>query len=381
MSENMSQIKENISIYIHWPFCIKKCPYCDFNSFVTKDIDHQKWTTAYLQSIKKYYSEILKNRLISTIFFGGGTPSLATPNMIFAIINALADKSEIASNVEITLEANPTSVEAQKLSEFKSAGINRVSMGIQSLRDTNLQFLGRNHSVKESLHAIDVVSKIFHNYSLDFIYALPHQTLSEWEAELQEAISLANGHMSIYQLTIENGTKFGVMARQGLLNEIDQEVAADMFEMTYNITKSQGLDRYEVSNHAKPGYESLHNLNYWRYGDYIGIGPGAHGRITKNSLKVMTIDKKQPEIWLNEVMSKNNALEVNQTLQDEDVRIESVMMGLRTIEGVNRNLIKCKDEIIQQLIADGMILQESEIIRTTKNGLAVLNTITQMLCS
>ena len=356
----MSKIKENISIYIHWPFCIKKCPYCDFNSFVTKDIDHQKWTEAYLQSIQKYYSEILQDRTITTIFFGGGTPSLATPNMISSIINALTDISGIANNIEITLEANPTSVEAQKFSEFKSAGINRVSMGIQSLRDANLQFLGRNHSVKESLHAIDAVSKIFHNYSLDFIYALPHQTLSEWETELREAISLANGHMSLYQLTIENSTKFGAMARQGLLNEIDQDIAADMFEMTYNITASHGLDRYEVSNHAKPGYESLHNLNYWRYGDYIGIGPGAHGRITKDAVKIMTVDKKQPEIWLNEVMSKGNALEINQTLEDEDVRIESIMMGLRTVEGINRNLIKCKDNIIQQLIVDGMISRGNE---------------------
>ena len=377
----MSEVKKPISIYIHWPFCIKKCPYCDFNSFVAKDIEHQKWTEAYLQSITQYYSEILKDRIISTIFFGGGTPSLATPNMISAIIENLANVSEIAKNVEITLEANPTSVESQKFSEFKSAGMKRVSMGIQSLRDENLKFLGRNHSVKESLNAIDAVRKIFHNYSLDFIYALPNQSLAEWEIELREAISLASGHMSLYQLTIENGTKFGAMAKQGLLDEIDQDVAADMFEMTYNITASHGLNRYEVSNHAKQGYESLHNLNYWRYGDYIGIGPGAHGRFTQDGIKkVMTVDKKQPEIWLNEVMSKGNALEVNQTLTDEDIRIESIMMGLRTVEGISKDLIKCEEEVIRQLIADEMISQKDETIYATPKGLAILNTLIRMLC-
>ena len=301
--------------------------------------------------------------------------------MISAIIENLANVSEIAKNVEITLEANPTSVESQKFSEFKSAGINRVSRGIQSLRDENLKFLGRNHSVKESLNAIDAVRKIFHNYSLDFIYALPNQSLAEWEIELREAISLASGHMSLYQLTIENGTKFGAMAKQGLLDEIDQDVAADMFEMTYNITASHGLNRYEVSNHAKQGYESLHNLNYWRYGDYIGIGPGAHGRFTQDGIKkVMTVDKKQPEIWLNEVMSKGNALEVNQTLTDEDIRIESIMMGLRTVEGISKDLIKCEEEVIRQLIADEMISQKDETIYATPKGLAILNTLIRMLC-
>lgn len=365
--------KEKISIYVHWPFCLKKCPYCDFNSFVAKDIEHERWTESYKKVITGYYSEVLKNREISTIFFGGGTPSLATPKMIETIIKTLCDVSEISSNPEITLEANPTSVEAKKFADFKAAGINRVSMGIQSLRDDNLHFLGRNHSVEESRKAIDAVRKNFHNYSLDFIYALPHQTISQWREELHEAIDLASGHMSLYQLTIEGGTKFGAMSKQGLLDEIDQDVAAEMFEMTNDITGAAGLHRYEVSNHAMPGYESLHNLNYWRYGDYLGIGPGAHGRYNKT----MTVDKKQPEAWLHDVMTKGNALEINNPLSDDEIRLEKIMMGMRTSEGININLLKNKD--LTNLIKDCLIALEGNKVKATQKGLLVLNSLIEDL--
>lgn len=365
--------KEKISIYVHWPFCLKKCPYCDFNSFVAKDIEHDRWTEAYKKVITEYYSESLQNREISTIFFGGGTPSLATPKMIETIIKTFDDVSKISSNSEITLEANPTSVEAKKFADFKVAGINRVSMGIQSLRDDNLQFLGRNHSVDESRNAIDAVKKSFHNYSLDFIYALPHQTIPQWRDELHEAIDLASGHMSLYQLTIEGGTKFGAMAKQGLLDEIDQDVAAEMFEMTNDITGAAGLHRYEVSNHAREGYESLHNLNYWRYGDYIGIGPGAHGRYNK----IMTVDKKQPEAWLNDVMTKGNALEINNPLSDDDIILERIMMGMRTSEGVNASLLINRN--LTDLIEDGLIEVEVNKVKATQKGLLVLNSLIEAL--
>jgi putative oxygen-independent coproporphyrinogen III oxidase len=365
--------KEKISIYVHWPFCLKKCPYCDFNSFVAKDIEHDKWTEAYKKVITGYYSEILRGRKISTIFFGGGTPSLATPKMIESIIKTLGNVSEISSNAEITLEANPTSVEAKKFADFRAAGINRVSMGIQSLRDNNLQFLGRNHSVDESRKAIDAVRQNFHNYSLDFIYALPHQTISEWRNELNEAIELTSGHISLYQLTIEGGTKFGAMAKQGLLDEIDQDVAAEMFEMTNEITSAAGLYRYEVSNHAKPGYESLHNLNYWRYGDYLGIGPGAHGRHNKT----MTVDKKQPEVWLHDVMTRGNALEVNNILTDDEIKLEKIIMGMRTMEGVDIDLLR--DKNLTELIEDGLIDLEVRRVKATQKGLLVLNSLIEAL--
>lgn len=365
--------KEKISIYIHWPFCLKKCPYCDFNSFVARDIDHDKWAEAYKKVITGYYSEILQHREISTIFFGGGTPSLATPNMIESIIDTLNDVSGVSPDTEITLEANPTSVEAKKFSNFKAAGINRVSMGIQSLRDNNLKFLGRNHSVDESRKAIAAVKKSFHNYSLDFIYALPHQTLSNWKMELQEAIDLASGHMSLYQLTIEEGTKFGMMAKHGLLNEIDQEVATEMFEMTNDMTRAAGLYRYEVSNHAKPGYESLHNLNYWRYSDYLGIGPGAHGRHNK----VMTTDRKQPEAWLHDVITKGNALETNSILTDDEIRLEKILMGMRTIEGVDVDLVDGSK--LQELLESFLIKVDKNKVKATNKGLLVLNSLVEAL--
>jgi putative oxygen-independent coproporphyrinogen III oxidase len=355
-----------ISIYIHWPYCSKKCPYCDFNSFVTDKIDYDKWESAYIKAIDSY-REIIAGRKIKTIFFGGGTPSLATPNIIESIINKLNAVGNFSDAVEITLEANPTSVEARKFSEFRQVGVNRVSLGIQSLRDDNLKFLGRNHSANEAIAAIEAVKENFDNYSLDFIYALPHQKLSDWEEELTEAIALASNHLSFYQLTIENGTKFGAMAKAGLLNEIDEEVAAEMFDLTYEITKSHNFHRYEVSNHARPGFESLHNLNYWQYGDYIGIGPGAHGRYNK----FMTIDVKQPELWIKQVFDNGNGIDVRQNLSEEDIRIEKIIMGMRINCGIDISLVND----FGTLIADQLVVIEDGRVKTTNLGVKFLNSV------
>ena len=357
-----------ISIYIHWPYCIKKCPYCDFNSFVTDKIDHNKWTDAYLKAIN-YYAALLRDKQIKSIFFGGGTPSLATPDMIKSIINELRGLSIFASDIEITLEANPTSVEAKKFAAFKDAGINRVSLGIQSLRDENLKFLGRNHSANEAIKAIEAVKQSFDNYSLDFIYALPNQTIGEWDEELKEAISLASNHLSLYQLTIENGTKFGAMAKAGLLNEIDEGIAADMFDLTNEVTTRHGLYRYEVSNHAKYGFESKHNLNYWEYGDYIGIGPGAHGRY--GDKKLMTIDIKQPELWIKSVIDHGNGVELKQLLTDEDMRIEKVMMSMRLSSGIDISLVNDYKDLVQ----DNLLEVVGSKIRATQNGIKLLNSL------
>ena len=362
-----------ISIYIHWPFCSKKCPYCDFNSFVTDKIDYQKWNDGYLRAINNY-RKLLESREIKSIFFGGGTPSLARPHIIKSIIDELKVVSNFANNIEITLEANPTSVEAKKFNQFREAGVNRVSLGIQSLRDDNLKFLGRNHSANEAIGAIEAVKESFDNYSLDFIYALPNQTLSEWEKELNEAISLASNHLSLYQLTIENGTKFGAMAKAGLLNEIDEGLAADMFNMTNEITTRAGFTRYEVSNHAKSGFESVHNLNYWEYGDYIGIGPGAHGRY--GDQKIMTIDVKQPELWIKSVIDKGNGVQVSQQLTDEEMRIEKIMMGIRTRYGIDVGLLIEKDQVLRDLLQDRLIELSGDRLTVTDRGLLLLNSIT-----
>ncbi len=361
---------DQISVYIHWPFCTKKCPYCDFNSFVSDKIDHNRWSKVYLRAID-FYCELLNTKKIRSIFFGGGTPSLATSNMIQSIINKLRLISHFTEDIEITLEANPTSVEAKKFSEFRDAGVNRVSLGIQSLRNKNLKFLGRHHSVDEAIAAIESVKASFDNYSLDFIYALPHQTLKDWENELNEVISLASNHLSLYQLTIENGTKFGTMAKAGLLNEIDESLALDMFDITDEITTNNGLYRYEVSNHARVGFESLHNLNYWQYGDYIGIGPGAHGRYGRP--KVMTVDVRQPELWIKSVTEKGNGLDKRDILTNEDMRIEKIMMGMRMKDGIDISLIL--DKNIDELTQQNLIEVIGNKILITRNGIKLLNSV------
>jgi putative oxygen-independent coproporphyrinogen III oxidase len=367
-----------ISLYIHWPFCVKKCPYCDFNSFIKQNIDHLKWQQAYLKLLKKY-QPLLQNKQIKSIFFGGGTPSLATPSMIKTIIDCIHNEIvQLPQDVEITLEANPTSVEMQKFEDFRTAGINRISLGIQSFNNKNLTFLGRNHDNKEALLALEVLRQTFNNYSFDLIYALPDQSMQSWQEELLSAIALAQDHLSLYQLTIEDNTKFGSLKRANLLAEIDEELASLMFQETQLLMEKKGFIQYEVSNFAKPGKESQHNLNYWLYGDYLGIGPGAHSRMTINEHKIATHSIKNPDVWLNKVQFEQEENDFEEILTEEAIRLEKILMGMRTHYGISKSLIKVD---YSELLNDGLINIKDDKIIATNKGFLFLNTVITQLSS
>ncbi|MGC0372093.1 MAG: hypothetical protein DGJ47_000798 [Rickettsiaceae bacterium] len=321
-----------VSIYIHWPFCLSLCPYCDFNSHIAGDVNDQQWIDAYKSEID-FFKHHIEKRYVKSVFFGGGTPSLMNPKIVEAIINYLSDLGTIDQSTEITLEANPTSYEADKFRSFKSAGINRVSIGVQSFDDNNLQFLGRKHSAKDALYAITSAAQIFDRYSYDLIYSLPNQTLSDWTSELKQGINFSNDHISLYQLTIEKGTPFYKLYSDKKFILPSDEVAADMYEWTNQYLQSKDYQRYEISNYAKPGSECLHNLVYWNYQEYIGIGPGAHSRIhTQNNISsIMTLHS--PQKWLSSVQKTGNGIQKNIRLSDEDITLEYVMMASRLASG------------------------------------------------
>lgn len=323
-----------IGLYAHWPFCLSKCPYCDFNTHVHDDIDHDRWQAAYLQSLE-HYAALTDGRVLSSIFFGGGTPSLMRPETVGAIIDKARSLWPCVNDIEITLEANPTSVETQKFEAFREAGVNRVSIGVQALNDEDLSFLGRKHSVSEALEAIEIADKHFERFSFDLIYARPGQTLSSWEEELRRAAALAKGHLSLYQLTIERNTPFYYDYKQGLFCLPKEELAADFYSLTQDVLGQSGLPSYEVSNHAAEGHESRHNLIYWHYGDYIGIGPGAHGRLTMNDRKHATREHHAPSKWLKNVGNDGCGAHPFEALSPYDCFMEALMMGLRLREGVD----------------------------------------------
>lgn len=324
-----------LAVYVHWPFCLKKCPYCDFNSHVSDTVDHAKWREAFRREIQSY-ATMTGQREITSLFFGGGTPSLMEPETVEAVIDEIGRNWMISKGCEITLEANPTSIEADKFVAFKQAGINRVSVGIQSLRDESLKFLGREHSAVEALRALDIANKVFDRTSFDLIYARPHQSMNEWRDELTEALQYAKGHMSLYQLTIEAGTQFKTLRDSGRLTELDGDIAADMYLMTQDMMERAGMPAYEISNHATSGQESRHNLTYWRYGDYVGIGPGAHGRLTlQNGDKISTRAHKAPEIWMQRVAVKGHGSHDFEILSSLTQAEERLMMGMRLREGMN----------------------------------------------
>jgi putative oxygen-independent coproporphyrinogen III oxidase len=320
-------------IYIHWPFCKAKCPYCDFNSHVREKIEEAAWRASYLKELA-HYAALTPGRTVTSIFFGGGTPSLMDPGTAEVVIDAVSKHWRIANDIEITLEANPTSVEAGKLKGFRAAGVNRVSMGIQALDDADLKFLGRQHNQGEALAALDLAANTFDRFTFDLIYARPGQTPARWAAELDRALTFAADHISLYQLTIETGTVFEQAYARGDFVLPDEEIQAELYEMTGARLGAADLACYEVSNYAKPGSESRHNLTYWRYGDYVGIGPGAHGRLTLDDRKLATRQHRAPERWLEMVAEQGHATRQ----QDEvtrDARIsELTMMGLRLAEGI-----------------------------------------------
>ncbi|MGI9362524.1 MAG: radical SAM family heme chaperone HemW [Parasphingorhabdus sp.] len=377
---------QGLALYIHWPFCISKCPYCDFNSHVREQIDHDAWQAALLADMR-YEHQVSQNRRISSIFFGGGTPSLMPPRLVAKLIEEADALWGLEERCEITLEANPSSVEASRFSDLASAGVNRVSLGLQSLDDQTLDFLGRAHDVTEGLAALDTALKNFGRVSFDLIYARPGQSLADWQTELGTALGFGTTHLSLYQLTIEPGTRFETLVRTGALVPADDDHCADLFELTQQLTCAAGLPAYEISNHAKPGQESRHNLSYWRYDDYIGIGPGAHGR----RLNSATERHKKPENFLSAVERNGNGLKVEQALSPQTRAMEALMMGLRLAEGVDLAVLENKTGLtatdiidmheVEKLSSAGFMEANADRLMVTMKGMPLLDAILPKIIS
>ncbi|TPW28086.1 coproporphyrinogen III oxidase [Martelella alba] len=322
-------------IYLHWPFCAAKCPYCDFNSHVRHQaIDQARFANAFAAEIA-HMRALSGPRTVTSIFFGGGTPSLMEPTTLATILDAVANAWHVPDGIEVTLEANPSSVEADRFRGYRAAGVNRVSLGVQALNDKDLRFLGRLHNLDQALGAISLAREIFPRMSFDLIYARPDQRPDDWADELRQAIGLSADHLSLYQLTIEEGTAFFGLHRAGKIIIPDEDHAADLYEITQAVTSEHGLPAYEVSNHAIPGAESRHNLTYWRYGDYAGIGPGAHGRLGKGGEKRATATERHPETWLEAVEQRGNGIIEESLLTAEEQADEMLLMGLRVTEGLD----------------------------------------------
>ncbi|MEQ9692796.1 radical SAM family heme chaperone HemW [Shimia sp. SDUM112013] len=367
-------------LYIHWPFCQAKCPYCDFNSHVAREIDQIKWLKAYLVELDRVAAEV-PGRTLKTVFFGGGTPSLMDPMVVSTILEKVRSLWSVANDLEVTLEANPGSVEAKRFEGYRDGGVNRISMGIQSLNNYDLQKLGRIHTFEEAIAAFDIARQTFERVSFDLIYARQNQTLEAWENELRQALSMAIDHLSLYQLTIEENTAFGDRYDRGKLRGLpDDDLAAQMYEATAAICQDHGFENYEVSNYAKKGFESRHNQIYWRYGDYAGIGPGAHGRLTINGEKLATECWRNPERWLQEVLSgsgESARVVVNQVEQS----VEFLLMGLRLSEGVDllryENLSgrPLNQEKVNALREMNMISVENHRLTVLPQGRILLNSV------
>lgn len=380
----MSASDPGFAVYVHWPFCKSKCPYCDFNSHVRERVDHDRWRAGLLRELD-HYADLTAGRTVTSIFFGGGTPSLMEPATVGAIIDRVAERWQLAKGLEVTLEANPTSVEADKFRAFRTAGINRVSLGIQALDDASLKFLGRQHNAAEATGAIELAARTFDRFSFDLIYARPGQTVAAWQAELARALDYAVGHLSVYQLTIEEGTAFYPLHARGDLVLPDEELAGDLYEATQSQLAAAGLPAYEISNHARPGEESRHNLTYWRYGDYVGIGPGAHGRLTLDGDKFATRAHRAPEIWLERVERDGHGAAVPSPI-DRDARgTELLMMGLRLREGVRLARLteetgRTLDDFVEpaalsRLIEGGFLTRDADRLSATSEGLQRLNAV------
>ena len=372
-------------LYLHWPFCQSKCPYCDFNSHVAAKVDQSRWLTAFQAEIDRI-GALTQGRVLNTIFFGGGTPSLMEPALVQGILDRVRATWTLANDVEITLEANPGSVEASRFTGYATAGVNRVSLGIQSLDDTDLRRLGRMHSVDEARAAIAIAQSTFDRVSIDLIYARQDQSLAAWRDELARALDFGTSHLSLYQLTIEDGTVFGQMHAKNLLRGLPEEnLAADMFELTQEITKAAGLPAYEVSNHAQPGDESRHNLIYWRMGDYAGIGPGAHGRLTLPSGRFATEAERTPGAWLAKTSASPGKAEQVERLSPEDRASEYLMFALRLREGASLDRYAdlagtpLPDTALSEVETLGLLRRDGDRITTTDTGVMMLNGVLRVL--
>ena len=374
--------RQGFGVYVHWPFCAAKCPYCDFNSHVRHNpVDQQVFVEAHLRELA-HMAGLSPGQTVTSIFFGGGTPSLMQPETVARILDAIASHWTVAADAEITLEANPSSVEADRFRGYRAAGVNRVSLGVQSLDDQQLRFLGRLHNADEALRAISLAREIFPRLSFDLIYARPGQQPDDWRKELARAIALSADHLSLYQLTIEEGTPFFDLQEKGRLVIPDQDRAAELYELTLDITAARGLPAYEISNHAAPGAECQHNLVYWRYRDYAGIGPGAHGRLVIDGAKHATSTLKSPEDWWQKAMVDGHGMEAFERLSAEETGDEFLLMGLRLMEGIDparyerlsgRTLDASR---IANLASDGFIeTGRSGKLRVTRSGSLLLDAI------
>jgi putative oxygen-independent coproporphyrinogen III oxidase len=369
-------------VYVHWPFCLSKCPYCDFNSHVrATPIDEPRFLAAFRSEIA-HRAALTHGRTVQSIFFGGGTPSLMKPETVAGLLEAIDQHWSIAPNAEITLEANPTSVEAERFRGYRSAGVNRVSMGIQALNDADLKMLGRLHSVDEAMRALDVAASTFDRHTFDLIYARPEQSVAAWRDELAEGLRRAGEHISLYQLTIEPDTMFEKLFQSGKLNMPDADHSRALWDVTQELTAKAGMPAYEVSNHAKPGAESRHNLIYWRYGEYAGVGPGAHGRLVTPQGRIAQSTERHPEMWLTVVESDGHGLVEDTPLSETEQGDEFLLMGLRLTEGIDPARFEAisgralEEDRIASLIADGMVERTaSGRLRVTQDGFPVLDAV------
>lgn len=371
---------EPLALYVHWPFCVSKCPYCDFNSHVRERVDQAVWREALLADLR-HEAALLPGRTVGSIFFGGGTPSLMPPATVAAVIAAAGDAWGLADDVEITLEANPNSVEVANFADLAASGVNRVSIGVQSFASEVLEFLGRAHSADEARRAIATAQEHFARVSFDLIYARPGQSLAAWERELAGAIAFGTDHLSLYQLTIEPGTRFATLAAKGDLTIPDGDTAADLFDATQAMTRAAGLPRYEVSNHARIGQESRHNLAYWRYADYAGVGPGAHGR----RLGQATERHKKPENFVVAVERNGHGLKVESDLPAHERATEAMLMGLRLTEGIDLARIEARSGLARDMFVDagavarlaeqGLMTQDGDGLMVTDDGILLLDSI------
>ena len=371
-------------LYVHWPFCQAKCPYCDFNSHVATQIDQGAWQHAYLSEIDRLAAET-GPRVLNSVFFGGGTPSLMEPALVDAILTRITSRWPIANDLEVTLEANPTSTEADRFRGYRTAGVNRISIGIQALCDTDLKALGRQHSVDEAIGAFETARSLFDRVSFDLIYARQGQTVADWEAELSRALDMAVDHLSLYQLSIEEGTAFGDRYAAGKLRNLpDDDLAADMYMLTQDICAAAGMPGYEISNHACQGAESVHNRIYWRYGDYLGIGPGAHGRITLDGQRFATQTPLAPATWLRQVNEAGHGEVPREALDLDAMRAEYLLMGMRLAEGVSTKRLDLEDDEtlynkINNLSEMGLIENVDHRLIATPKGRPILNAVLRFL--
>ena len=366
-----------LALYVHWPFCVSKCPYCDFNSHVRSSVDQDEWRAALLADLS-HEAKLLPDRTLTSIFFGGGTPSLMEPSTAAAIIDAARSHWDGSDDLEISLEANPNSVEAARFADLAAAGVNRLSLGLQSLDDRALDFLGRAHSASEGLQALDIAQKHFPRVSFDLIYALPSESEASWTTMIERALSLGTSHLSLYQLTIEPGTRFASMVARHEFQPLDDDAAARLFNITAEMTLAAGMPAYEISNHARAGHESRHNLTYWRYGDYAGVGPGAHGR--RSGMR--SVRHRKPENFLSGLRRNGHGIAEEEPLSPREAADEALVMGLRLAEGIDPKALEQRFEVpvvdwtaVDRYWEAGLLERDQGRVRTSAKGRLVLDSL------